>query len=628
VTEKLLTLLNLDHSGMEAVTSAFAAGDTDAASKALTRYFRERPEPGESMFAKPDTNAAESAEMVLRGEYVFQNTPGTLPPGPIDWTWRPTSDWEWTWFLNRHHAWPVLARAYLGSRDERYAIELADQIVSWVEGHPPDTEDKSCWRTIEAGLRMGHAWISVIPALKASSEVSDHAWECFLRGIEGHAEFLMLHQRGNNWRLMEANGLLTCGLLFPEFRRAADWIRTAIERFEAEMIAQVAPDGAHCEYSTGYHFVGTSMFTSAMDRVDLILGSDYEFAFGDDYRDRLVAMWEHVMYMLRPDGHLTLLNDADDRDVAPQLLAAGRRYGRDDFIHVATKGREGRPPEYMSHRFPYVRRPIMRNGWDSDAFYGFLESAPAGAGHVNEDALSFEIMAWGTPLIGHMGRFCYDGTQPRRQYLANGRGFNTVTIDGSLEDIKRSDRSTWVASEETDWPWVSTPEMDLGYGRYDGPWTPPIDPISWERRMVFHKPGDDIHGFWVIRDDFAGSGEHDLEFLLHFFPCEVTSDDKNRTVISHYSDANVVALFVEDGGLSFDGAKGQNDPARGWYSSEYGMIEPAWEVAAQVRCAFPCTRHMVFVPFRGDVPKVRAVVVDGDMKVVIDDKNYTIPHDV
>jgi hypothetical protein len=629
VTERLLALMDLDRSEMGAVRTASSAGDTDKALTALARYFRERPESGETLFASPDAGAAQDAEKVLRGEYVFQNTPGTLPPGPIDWTWRPADDWEWTWFLNRHHGWPVLARAYLGTSDERFAGELASQIISWVEGHPPDTEDLSCWRTIEAGLRMGYAWMSVIPALKKSPTVSDHAWACFLGGVEGHAEFLMVNQRGNNWRLMEANGLLTCGLLFPEFRRAGVWTRTATERLEAEMVAQVSPDGAHCEYSTGYHFVGVDSFTATMDKSDLILGRDHERAFSESYRDRIVTMWEHVMYMLRPDGRLTLLNDADSRVVAPRLLDAGRRYGREDFIYAATNGREGTPPEHTSHRFPWVRRPIMRSGWDADAFYGFLESAPAGAGHVNEDALSFEIMAWGQQLIGHMGRYTYEGTRPRRRYLANGRGFNTVTIDGSLEDIKRSDRSTWVATEETRWPWSSTPEMDQGYGMYDGPWTPPIDPVSWERRMTFHKPVDGRHAFWTIRDDFAGSGDHDLEFLLHFFPGEVTCDDEKRTVVSHYADANVLVLFVEDGGLSFDAAKGQDDPARGWYSSEYGMIEPAWEVAGKRTTAFPSRWHMVFVPFCGmDAPQVAAVAADDGVKVVINEKSYSVSFDV
>jgi hypothetical protein len=50
---------------------------------------------------------------------------------------------------------------------------------------------------------------------------------------------------------------------------------------------------------------------------------------------------------------------------------------------------------------------VLRSGWDADALYAMLEAAPFGYGHQHEDALTFELFAYGQPLLGAMGRYTY-----------------------------------------------------------------------------------------------------------------------------------------------------------------------------------------------------------------------------
>jgi len=622
----LLESLDLEREGLEQVKRASDELDISRALTEVVAHFRRRKEPDPSLLARADEGAIAAADRAMRREFVFYNEPGTVPPSEWDWTYKPGADWEWVYALNRHVFWTSLASAYLATKDERYARELDMLVKSWVGGHPPSVDDLSAWRTLEAAIRMYGSWPSALGAMKASPSITRNAWLYYLRSIHDHAEHLLAYPKTNNWLLAESNGLLTCGLLFPEFKRADLWARTALERFEGEMMRSVHPDGAHIEYSSGYHFYSLSSFTSAMDRADRAPGPKVSQA----YRERIVTMWEYGMYLMRPDGHLPMLNDGETNHLAPGLAAAGRRYGRPDFIYAATNGAEGTPPRDTSHRFPWVRRAVMRSGWDRDALYAMLEAAPLGAGHVHEDALTFEIMAYGQPLIGTMGRYTYVHV-PKRLYLVNSRGHNTVTIDGQEQLMKKThpDRSEWVATGETNFPWTSTPELDVAYSRYDGPWTGDLAGVVWERRMAFHRPAGTSGrlGFWIIRDAFHGDGEHELRFLLHFFPGEIACDEGEGVVRSDYGPdrGNVVVRFVDPAGLALDCAKGQEEPPRGWYSPVYGKIEPAWEVAAVRRAAFPAEFVMVLVPFRGEeAPQVEATLANGTVRVTIDGRTWPV----
>ena len=622
----LLFALNLEFKGLEQVKAAVEKRDTSRALTELVTYFRNRMEPDPALFAQANAEAVESAQKSMRHEFVFYNEPGTMPGNGLDWTWKPGIDWEWTWALNRHGWWPTLSSAYLATGDECYMQELDMLIRTWVGGHPPTTDDHSCWRTIEAGIRTMGPWPAILGAMKKSHSISQDAWLYYLRSINDHAEFLLAHPKSGNWLLMETNGVLTCGLVFPEFKRAQDWVKIAIDKFEAEMQRQVHPDGAQIEYSTSYQFVCIHNFEAVLDKTDRASGQNFSQA----YRDRLISMYEHVMYFMRPDGKLPMLNDADQHAIFQQLIRAGEKFNRPDFLYVATHGKQGTPPAYLSHRFPYAKRAIMRSGWNEQAFYAMFEAAPFGYGHQHEDALTFELMAYGQPLLGTMGRYTYAGV-PERRYLTSSRGHNVVLIDGHGQN-QRSLRSEnrmnplWIATGPTHDPWVSTDSLDVVYGRYDGPWMGDLH-VTWERWLAFHKPDAQKNrpGFWVIKDQFSGSEKsHDLEFLLHFYPDEVTWNADRITTDYGPGQGNLLVFFPDAKGLTFDAARGQKDPARGWFSEEYGKIAPAWEIAARRQATFPFTHYMVFVPFKGKVPEVQVAEEKTGVEAVINGTSYSV----
>lgn len=626
----LLLSLNLDYPGLEAVKAAYDAGNVSLALDELVRYYRTRPEPDPELLAQADAAQVEAAEVALRHQFVFYNEPGTVPGELMDWTYKPGIDWEWTWALNRHGWWPQLASAYLATRDERYMRELDMLIRTWVGGHPPTVEDHSAWRTIEAGIRTFSAWPYILSAMKISPSITREAWLYYLRSIADHAEFLLAHPKGGNWLLMETNGVLTCGLIFPEFKRAGEWVSAAIAKLEHEMEGQVHPDGSQVEYSTHYHFVCIRNFEEPLVKVERAQARGAKFGFSEAYRQRLIAMWENVMYLMRPDGYQPMFNDADNLHVAPMLAAAGERYNRPDFIYVATNGAQGKPPADLSHRFPWVRRAVMRSGYDEDAYYAILETAPFGYGHQHEDTLTFELHAHRQRLVGTMGRYTY-ARVPLRAYLISSEAHNVILVDGQGQDQHslifpsggKVRPEVWMAQAETRDPWISTPALDIAYGSYSGPWTGGLERITWERWLAFHKPAENSPAFWVVCDRLQGAGEHELTFLLHFFPgSNLTVDQDAGRFRTRFTagQGNLLGIFTRQG-LAFDAACGQEDPPRGWYSDEYGKLEPTWELRARCQAALPDEGYMVFVPFQGDsAPEVQVETLPGGVRVTVDGK--------
>lgn len=629
----LLLSLNLDYPGLEAVRAAYEAGNISRALDELVAYYRVRPEPDPAMLALPDPAAVTAAEVAMQHQFVFYNEPGEVPGRPFDWTYKPGIDWEWTWALNRHQWWPSLASAYLATGDERYCQELDMLVRTWVGGHPPTVDDHSAWRTIEAGIRTFGAWPAILSALKASSCFSRDAWLYYLRSIQDHAEFLLAHPKGGNWLLMETNGVLTCGLVFPEFKRAGEWVQTAVDVFEREMQAQVHPDGAQLEYSTGYHFVCLRNFEMALDKLDR--AAQPPARLSAEFRSRLVMMWEHVLYMLRPDGRLPMLNDADNRNVAADLLVAGEKHQRPDFIYAATNGQRGTAPAEISHRFPWERRAVLRSSWDANALYAMLEAAPFGYGHQHEDALTVELFAYGQPLLGAMGRYTY-AKLPIRRYLISSEGHNVLLVDGQGQDQRAlaanlpqvSPRpEAWLAQAETSDPWISNSDVDVAYGCYNGPWSGELQGITWERWLAFLKPAAERPGLWVIRDRVSGEGRHALTWLLHFFPGWITIDDSTSNLITDYGPGtgNLVVAFSEASSVELDAARGQEDPPRGWYSDEYGKLEPAWEIRADRAVELPYDSYIALVPYQGDaIPQVSVQPIAGGAIVTVDGTGWEI----
>ena len=81
-------------------------------------------------------------------------------------------------------------------------------------------------------------------------------------------------------------------------------------------------------------------------------------------------MFAYNMWAMQPNGDVPHWNDSWGVNV-PEILAEGAALfpHRQDFLWIATGGKQGSPPDHTSHYFPWAGQVIMRSGWDREALF-------------------------------------------------------------------------------------------------------------------------------------------------------------------------------------------------------------------------------------------------------------------
>jgi len=303
-------------------------------------------------------------------------------------------------------------------------------------------------------------------------------------------------------------------------------------------------------------------------------------------------MYDYQAYACMPSGQVAGLNDSGD--AAPDaLLATGHGYfsGRDDFLWVATGGKEGKMPEKTSVSFPYSGHYVMRSGWDKDARYLLFDAGPFGSGHQHEDKLHVIACAFGRPLLLDAGNYMYDRSRWRR-YVLSTRGHNTIRVDDQDQN-RRSDRKTWVLAEPfgpLDNLWVTRDAFDFAVGRYgSGYGSKPTIPVLHTRAIVFVKPD-----YWVLFDmlEPKDDKEHSYESLFHLNAEDAQADAKSLAVTTR-GDAKgpnmVVWPVAATARLNVAVVKGvEEEPVQGWANGPWRAVPTAritWKGPGTVRVA-------------------------------------------
>lgn len=562
----------------------------------------------------PDVSAADAVCRHMHGGFFLGErinwAANKLPPDD------PAFTREWTYGLNRFPGWNALGDAYWRTGDEKYAREWIAQMRAWIEDNPyprySTGNDTLTWRTIEAGIRTSGAWPDALYRFLGSPSLTADDLVMFLKSWIEHARHLMRitvehPEHGGNWVTMECNGLGHLGILLPECRDAALWRKTAIDRLAAELDRQVYPDGAQKELTTGYHQVSRRNFVELQKLARL---NGVEMPPG--YLGLLERMYDYNLKVMMPDGYLPPLNDAGLTAVRDSMREGVELFGRQDFLWAATRGAEGREPEYTSASLPYAGWYIMRSGWGMEDKYLHFEAGPFGIGHQHEDKLTLFIWAMGRTLLTEGGTFSYDQSKWRRHVLGTW-AHNTVLVDGQ-EQHRRGVTETYETAAPCDNLWVSTPEFDAADGVYDSGYGPKRDArVTHHRTVVFVKPD-----YWVVVDRLGGEGAHQYDILWHLNADDAARESEAAAAWgTDLGVANLLVVPVGRDGLSLEIVKGREDPVLGWGLVSRRKPRPCLDY--RVRAEGPVTLAWALVPFRGERPVVDVKPLaqsDGDSVVV------------
>jgi len=601
---ELFANLDLDLPALAEVKRAVLVHDFVAAKKALAANFRNRPSPvwsvdwrqPEFRTSKRKLTADPRVEKVMQHKFDFTKGPGlvgTLDFGPkIDWTANPTTGEArthlWNESLNRHFHFRLLAESYWRTGQDKYAQEIADEIMDWIAANPPvegvsgNGMKNGCeaWQTLTTSIRLSDVWPNAIYRCLGSPAFTDEVICAIYKSVCQQARHLIRWPSGGNWLTSESNGLFIGGMLFPEFKEAPEWRRTGLARLYKQLDDEVYPDGEEYELAAGYNDWVVAEFAGIIEQADR---NGLRAEIPADFLAKMEKMFNYLCLAAMPNDAIPGLNDSGNTDVR-KLLETGFKLfpQRTDFQFIATAGKEGRPPAENSHAFPWCGHYVMRSGWDKDATYLLFDAGPFGYGHQHEDKLHFVLWSNGRQLVLDPGNFSYDQSRWRK-YVLSSAGHNTVMVDGQGQQ-RRGKKETYFwprpwttpAPLQNDALWKSTADFDYAAGIYNNGYGVHNEiAVIHRRQILFLKP----EKLFVIYDTLTPQDqrEHRYEALFHLDAPDAVMDPATKIIRSaNTNSANVAVIPATGGGLDASIVKGKTDePVQGWSSGPWRAIPTA-----------------------------------------------------
>jgi hypothetical protein len=449
------------------------------------------------------------------------------------------ADIKYPWELARCQHWAVLGQAFLFTKDERFAQEIASELDDFVEANPVGIGvNWTC--TMDVALRA-LSWAIGLELVRTSSSLDEAFWIRAYRALFDTGAFTRANLENNyevtsNHFLSNVVGLWFLGAVFEDLPSGREWLAFARAALEQEMEVQVLPDGADYESSVPYHRLVAELFLGSSRLAD-VRGEP----LSEHYRARLRAMIDFLAGITRPDGLMPQVGDADDgrlhlftsvttpQDPRHLLGPAGVMF--DDPSWVALGGEDGRweaawwgldagadvraAAPARSRLFPDAGLAVMHANRSYLLVTNGIVGTKGFGNHKHNDQLSFEYHHDGVPLVVDPGSFVYTSDFDARNRFRGTRVHNTIAID----DVEQNDlKPEWIfrlfeSSLAEHVRFDDDPQSIAYTGRHHG-YERLAGPVLHERTLRLSK----ADGSMVVIDRLAGAGVHRFRWHFHLAP--------------------------------------------------------------------------------------------------------------
>jgi hypothetical protein len=537
--------------------------------------------------------------------------------------------------LNRHQHLPRLAKAFHLTGNERYAAEVVDQLLSWIHQNPPGIGIN--WQSsLEVAIRT-LSWLWGLFLILPSNSLDESAAQCIGDSLFAQLEHihrhLSLYSSPNTHLIGEAAALFIAGLVFRDRKPGEMWMVTGAELLVKEAEKQILSDGVYGELSSYYHCYALDFYLQS-----LILAEQNRFEFPAGIREKVAVMLHFLMHITRPDGTIPLLGDDDGgralaldqrnyRSFKDALCLGAVLFLRKDFKHQSGgfaeetlwllggeawdvyRLLESEAPaetKLFCHGAGYF---VQRSGWgplDSQLVFDFGGLGMLTGGHSHADALSVTLFSGGRDLLVDPGTFVYNCAPEWREHFRSTPAHNTVTVDGRNQaQIGGPFRwKTRMSSRGTEVQGLPVQYLE---GEHDGYGAAPGGVIH--RRRLMHID----ERYWILVDDFRGSGQHTFDFNFHFGSEVDVSKFEHRgsDLTARAGDSGLLLAMFASGPISADVVRGESAPIRGWISQGYGEKNPAQSLCARLEASAPASA-MTFLAVGSNLPLIRRLKVDAE----------------
>lgn len=524
------------------------------------------------------------------------------------------SDVRVLWELNRLGHLVTLGGAYSLTKDEAFATECFSQLENWQRQNPVARgANWSC--AMEVALRVMNL-LAVFHLFRDSGELNEERLLMWLAMFDQHGAHIrrnleFSHLTTSNHYLSDVVGLLWLGTMLPELAAANEWRSWALGEMLRELDKQVLPDGVDYESSTAYHCFVLELFLYSF-----VLCRSNGITIQDSYWRRLRAMLEYLRAILRPDGFVPLVGDADGGQVLPivahnandraYLLALGAAVFDDSQLKLPGQktspellwllGQEGvqnyeqleyANSEQTSQAFPDAGTYVLRQ----DDLYllfnanGARDDRPAS--HRHNDALSIEVSAGGRAFLVDPGSHVYTANLQERQLFRSTAYHSTIQLDDEEQQTINQDEPFRIGAEarvrvllwETSNSHDRVVAEHVGYERLSGP--------VHRRSVTFDK----IDRWWSIEDELIGSGNHSVVVRFHFdADLEVKVFEEKSALAKGASGQQLVICLLSPS----DNLQLRLEPQ--FVSRHYGEKFPSITACWTIQTDLPCQLRWGIVP--------------------------------
>lgn len=476
------------------------------------------------------------------------------------------------WELSRGHHLLWLGEAYLLTQDEKYAVEVVDEIEDWWDENPfMYSVNWTC--TMDVAIRAVN-WMYAVGMVINSPAVSDAFVKNFYLSLYQHAWFIFNNLErtipySNNHLFSDLAGLVYLGMLFKETKKGKQWLNYAHYALYDEIRCQVLPSGVHFERSVSYHRLMTEMVMSSLyvlKRVGVDIPADIEYRAG--------SMLSFISSYTKANHLSPVIEDNDDGRFLPFVR---RDFRQHDYL-LDSSSAENRIIAVGVEPIPFAFCPATKLYRDAghavlrsqDAFLfvtngeqsGYESDRQTVGTHTHNDKLSFELALGEEDIIIDPGAYVYTPDPIRSNEFRSTCKHNTVIVDGEEQNVI-TPKNVFLAtknSRSTQFRLCSGTGVEGGYRTFEGG-------LEHHRRIVIEEGC--VHITDVLRKE---GPNHCALFSFHLAP-HLKVWGKGREI-----RLETEALFLE----IFFAGEVDVEVVDDTVSPSYGVLTPSKTIRAQV----------------------------------------------
>ena len=493
------------------------------------------------------------------------------------------------WEMSRLKFVYPLGQAYLLTGQDNYALKAFGFIEDWFKKNP--VKKGINWvSSLECAFRI-YALAWMIEFFKDIELLDNRFAEIIWYNVYQMADHIFNHLSyyfsPNTHLTGEAFGLFVCGLIFPEFKRSADFRNLGLHILEKELTNQFTGEGIHAELSSHYHRYSADFYLQTLILCDL-----NNIAPDPVFREQTERMVDYLRNLRRPDGlwpvvgdsdggKLTWLENDDLRDFGSVLSTASRFFDKPDlwleeerYETAWLMGPESNQIKektdsavlLKSKLYPEAGYAILRSE-DQDKYllfdcghFGYRDCV-----HSHADHLSFELVVNDKPIFIDPGTYCYTKDTSLRNYFRSAFAHNVCVVNGhGINDP--DDIFFW---QDTNGSKILSSSINRNFDFISAQAVRAKAPAFSHTRNILRVGSEYI----MLLDKVEKDRECKTKFLFHTPVASHSLSPKSRQLTLKTGDLKIILKPLIDYDFDFEVESGQKDKPSGWYSPDYGVLE-------------------------------------------------------